>query len=149
MASDYAVAVFGADLARTVHQEAPGIRLRITNARTEVSNRVIKQLKRVGCGYRNKPTTNAVSSCTSPPIARRDGDQRGRLTLELVSASFVHGVPLLNDQELRLHGEIVAYGTLIEEPAAGMHGPYRRRRTMSAAIQQQHVSVKWVGCCRN
>jgi DNA-binding transcriptional LysR family regulator len=28
VASDYAVAVFGAELARTVHQEAPGIRLR-------------------------------------------------------------------------------------------------------------------------
>jgi transposase len=30
------------------------LRLRITNARTEGSNRVSKQLKRVGCGYRNQ-----------------------------------------------------------------------------------------------
>lgn len=30
MASDYAVAVFGAELARTVHESAPGIRLRFT-----------------------------------------------------------------------------------------------------------------------
>ena len=30
------------------------LKLRVTNARTEGSNRVIKQLKRVGCGYRNQ-----------------------------------------------------------------------------------------------
>ena len=30
------------------------LRLRVTNARTEGANRVIKQLKRVGCGYRNQ-----------------------------------------------------------------------------------------------
>jgi DNA-binding transcriptional LysR family regulator len=30
VASDYAVAVFGAELARVVHQEAPGIKLRLT-----------------------------------------------------------------------------------------------------------------------
>src|SRR5512135_622741 len=30
------------------------LRLRVTNARTEGGNRVIKQLKRVGCGYRNQ-----------------------------------------------------------------------------------------------
>ncbi len=30
------------------------LRLRITNARTEGANRVIKQIKRVGCGYRNQ-----------------------------------------------------------------------------------------------
>src|SRR5512142_350567 len=30
------------------------LRLRVTNARTEGSNRVIKQFKRVGCGYRNQ-----------------------------------------------------------------------------------------------
>jgi transposase len=28
--------------------------LRVTNARAEGSNRVVKQLKRVGCGYRNQ-----------------------------------------------------------------------------------------------
>lgn len=45
-------------LAETVATWWPAIeaflRLRITNARTEGSNRVIKQLKRVGCGYRNQ-----------------------------------------------------------------------------------------------
>jgi transposase len=73
-------------LAETISTWWPAIeaflRLRITNARTEGSNRVIKQLKRVGCGYRNKPTTNAVSSCTSPRRTRRDRDQRGSLTLQ-------------------------------------------------------------------
>ena len=45
-------------LAETISTWWPAIdaflRLRITNARTEGSNRVIKQLKRVGCGYRNQ-----------------------------------------------------------------------------------------------
>lgn len=45
-------------LAETISTWWPAIeallRLRITNARTERSNRVIKQLKRVGCGYRNQ-----------------------------------------------------------------------------------------------
>jgi transposase len=45
-------------LAETIATWWPAIeaflRLRITNARTEGSNRVIKQLKRVGCGYRNQ-----------------------------------------------------------------------------------------------
>ena len=45
-------------LAQTISIWWPAIeaflRLRITNARTEGSNRVIKQLKRVGCGYRNQ-----------------------------------------------------------------------------------------------
>jgi len=45
-------------LAETVQTWWPAIeaflRLRITNARTEGSNRVIKQIKRVGCGYRNQ-----------------------------------------------------------------------------------------------
>ncbi len=45
-------------LAETVQTWWPQIeaflRLRITNARTEGTNRVIKQLKRVGCGYRNQ-----------------------------------------------------------------------------------------------
>jgi transposase len=45
-------------LAETVDTWWPQIeaflRLRITNARTEGSNRVIKQIKRVGCGYRNQ-----------------------------------------------------------------------------------------------
>jgi len=45
-------------LAETVQTWWPAIeaflRLRITNARTEGTNRVIKQLKRVGCGYRNQ-----------------------------------------------------------------------------------------------
>lgn len=36
VASDYAVAVFGAELARTVHAEAPGIRLRFKQASTEI-----------------------------------------------------------------------------------------------------------------
>ncbi|ONI92970.1 LysR family transcriptional regulator [Saccharothrix sp. ALI-22-I] len=36
VASDYAVAVFGVELARTVHAEAPGIRLRFKQASTEV-----------------------------------------------------------------------------------------------------------------
>jgi DNA-binding transcriptional LysR family regulator len=35
IASDYAVAVFGAELARTIHAEAPGIRLRFKQAPTE------------------------------------------------------------------------------------------------------------------
>ncbi|MDQ3476936.1 MAG: transposase, partial [Actinomycetota bacterium] len=30
------------------------LRLRVTNARTEGTNRVIKQIKRTGCGYRNQ-----------------------------------------------------------------------------------------------
>lgn len=45
-------------LAETVTTWWPAIeaflRLRVTNARTEGTNRVIKQLKRVGCGYRNQ-----------------------------------------------------------------------------------------------
>jgi transposase len=45
-------------LAETISTWWPAIeaflKLRITNARTEGSNRVIKQLKRVGCGYRNQ-----------------------------------------------------------------------------------------------
>ena len=45
-------------LAETVDTWWPAIeaflRLRVTNARTEGGNRVIKQLKRVGCGYRNQ-----------------------------------------------------------------------------------------------
>src|SRR5512135_1392667 len=45
-------------LAETVQTWWPAIeaflRLRVTNARTEGTNRVIKQLKRVGCGYRNQ-----------------------------------------------------------------------------------------------
>ncbi|WP_031044100.1 LysR family transcriptional regulator [Streptomyces sp. NRRL F-5650] len=36
LASDYAVAVFGAELARVVHREAPGIRLRFTQTPTTV-----------------------------------------------------------------------------------------------------------------
>lgn len=36
IASDYAVAVFGTELARTVHAEAPGIRLRFKQAPTEL-----------------------------------------------------------------------------------------------------------------
>jgi DNA-binding transcriptional LysR family regulator len=36
VASDYAVAVFGAELARVVHEEAPGIRLRFTQTPTTV-----------------------------------------------------------------------------------------------------------------
>lgn len=36
MASDYAVAVFGTELARVVHQEAPGIRLRFTRTQPTV-----------------------------------------------------------------------------------------------------------------
>ncbi|HET6711347.1 LysR family transcriptional regulator [Amycolatopsis sp.] len=35
IASDYAVAVYGAELARTIHAEAPGIRLRFRQVRTE------------------------------------------------------------------------------------------------------------------
>lgn len=45
-------------LAETVQAWWPEIeaflKLRITNARTEGGNRVIKQIKRVGCGYRNQ-----------------------------------------------------------------------------------------------
>jgi len=45
-------------LAETIHTWWPAIeaflRLRVTNARTEGTNRVIKQIKRVGCGYRNQ-----------------------------------------------------------------------------------------------
>ena len=45
-------------LAETISTWWPAIeaflRLRVTNARTEGSNRVLKQLKRVGCGYRNQ-----------------------------------------------------------------------------------------------
>jgi transposase len=45
-------------LAETISTWWPAIEafltLRVTNARTEGSNRVIKQLKRVGCGYRNQ-----------------------------------------------------------------------------------------------
>ncbi|QLJ06391.1 LysR family transcriptional regulator [Streptomyces sp. NEAU-sy36] len=37
-ASDYAVAVFGAELARVVHQEAPGIRLRFTQTPPAVAD---------------------------------------------------------------------------------------------------------------
>ncbi|MEV8308240.1 LysR family transcriptional regulator [Streptomyces flavidovirens] len=37
IASDYAVAVFGAELARTVHAEAPGIRLRFQQTPTDVT----------------------------------------------------------------------------------------------------------------
>ncbi len=30
------------------------LRLRVTNARTKGANRIIKQIKRTGCGYRNQ-----------------------------------------------------------------------------------------------
>jgi hypothetical protein len=53
------------------------LRLRITNARTEGGNRVIKQIKRVGCDYGNQANYERLSSCTSPPRKRRDSDQRG------------------------------------------------------------------------
>lgn len=36
VASDYAMAVFGAELARTIHAEAPGVRIRFRQAPTEV-----------------------------------------------------------------------------------------------------------------
>jgi DNA-binding transcriptional LysR family regulator len=36
IASDYAVAVYGAELARAIHAEAPGIRLRLRQASTEI-----------------------------------------------------------------------------------------------------------------
>ncbi|MFG2950975.1 LysR family transcriptional regulator [Streptomyces adustus] len=36
MASDYAVAIFGAELARVIHEEAPGIRLRFSQTPTTV-----------------------------------------------------------------------------------------------------------------
>ncbi|CAL9556639.1 Nodulation protein D 2 [Streptomyces sp. enrichment culture] len=38
LASDYAVCVFGAELARTVHEEAPGIRLRFTQTPPTVAD---------------------------------------------------------------------------------------------------------------
>jgi DNA-binding transcriptional LysR family regulator len=38
LASDYAVAVFGAELARVVHEEAPGIRLRFSQTPTTVAD---------------------------------------------------------------------------------------------------------------
>jgi len=45
-------------LAETIQTWWPAVeaflRLRVTNARTEGTNRVIKQLKRTGCGYRNQ-----------------------------------------------------------------------------------------------
>lgn len=45
-------------LAETIQTWWPAIlaflQLRVTNARTEGGNRIIKQLKRVGCGYRNQ-----------------------------------------------------------------------------------------------
>lgn len=45
-------------LAETISTWWPAVeaflRLRVTNARTEGANRVIKQIKRVGCGYRNQ-----------------------------------------------------------------------------------------------
>jgi ribosome recycling factor len=37
-----------------IHEQGRALQLRITNATTQRSNRVIKQLKRVGCGYRNR-----------------------------------------------------------------------------------------------
>ncbi|MCX4767783.1 LysR family transcriptional regulator [Streptomyces sp. NBC_01275] len=37
LASDYAIAVYGAELARTVHAEAPGVRLRFQRPPTEVA----------------------------------------------------------------------------------------------------------------
>ena len=45
-------------LAETISTWWPAIetflRLRVTNARTEGTNRITKQLKRAGCGYRNQ-----------------------------------------------------------------------------------------------
>jgi len=45
-------------LAQTIQtwwpETAAFLRLRVTNARTEGTNRVIKQIKRTGCGYRNQ-----------------------------------------------------------------------------------------------
>lgn len=45
-------------LAETIQTWWPAVeaflRLRVTNARTEGANRIIKQIKRVGCGYRNQ-----------------------------------------------------------------------------------------------
>ena len=55
-------------LAKTIQTWWPAVLTALTpevsNARTEGFNRIIKQVKRVGCGYRNLTTTSAVSSAT-------------------------------------------------------------------------------------
>jgi transposase len=52
-------------LAETIQTWWPAILVALSedasNARTEGFNRIIKQTKRVGCGYRNMINTNAVS----------------------------------------------------------------------------------------
>jgi hypothetical protein len=49
--------------------------------RTEGCNRVIKQLKRVGCGYRNQANYARRIPCTSPPGGQCDDGQHGVATL--------------------------------------------------------------------
>ena len=44
----------------------------VTNARTEGFNRIIKQTKRVGCGFTNRTTTEGASWSTSPSPEGRD-----------------------------------------------------------------------------
>jgi transposase len=42
------------------------VQTRITNARTEGYNRLVKQVKRVGCGFRNRETRSAEYDSTAP-----------------------------------------------------------------------------------
>src|SRR5512135_2576714 len=53
------------------------LRLRVTNARTEGGNASSSNSSGSAAATEIKATTNAVSSCTSPPRTRRDSDQRG------------------------------------------------------------------------
>ena len=51
------------------------LKLGVTNARTEGHNRVIKQVKRVACGFRNQAHYDGASCCTAQPSGRMNYQQ--------------------------------------------------------------------------
>jgi hypothetical protein len=119
------------------------LRLNITNARTEGSNRIIKQLKRVGCGFSNHATTNAVSSLARPHGKRRDRpDQRSPLTRnhgepstgggswtidvaqEPVDLGFLRDLPANGAESLTLHSSDEAKFGAVAHLAPGLRKLY-------------------------
>ena len=75
-------------LAETIETWWPAIEVflttGITNARTEGTNRLIKQVKRAACGFRNRETTGAGYGCTAPgrPADCQRGNRRCPLKVE-------------------------------------------------------------------
>jgi hypothetical protein len=69
-------------LAETIETWWPAIEVflttGLTNARTEGTNRLIKQVKRAACGFRNRENTGAAYGCTAPgePADCQRGNRR-------------------------------------------------------------------------